>query len=158
MFLLPCYFALFILYFMTDFNILYQMATKPLTTEAIALTEKKMDMALEDIIKMSKNPKSRGRKQRRVPVRSFFLWKQAYLSDIFSLFLGCHHNIWILCPFRTKFRSFPIILLKINLQRFDVLWIQDRHLDRYEMVAAKVHYLFIYFAHDLTFLCVFQRW
>ncbi|KAF3951750.1 hypothetical protein CMV_022634 [Castanea mollissima] len=43
------------------------MATKPLTTEAIALTEKKMDMALEDIIKMSKNPKSRGRKQRRVP-------------------------------------------------------------------------------------------
>lgn len=76
MFLLPCYFALFILYFMTDFNILYQMATKPLTTEAIALTEKKMDMALEDIIKMSKNPKSRGRKQRRVPVRSFsfFFW------------------------------------------------------------------------------------
>ncbi|XP_010676288.2 uncharacterized protein LOC104892146 isoform X2 [Beta vulgaris subsp. vulgaris] len=29
------------------------MATKPLTTEAIALTEKKMDMSLDDIIKMS---------------------------------------------------------------------------------------------------------
>ncbi|ESW30570.1 hypothetical protein PHAVU_002G164100 [Phaseolus vulgaris] len=41
------------------------MAAKPLTTEAIALTEKKMDMTLDDIIKMSKNPKNK--KQRRVP-------------------------------------------------------------------------------------------
>lgn len=31
--------------------------TKPLTTEAIALTEKKMDMTLDDIIKMSKPAK-----------------------------------------------------------------------------------------------------
>ncbi|KAL9679820.1 hypothetical protein QQ045_017690 [Rhodiola kirilowii] len=31
--------------------------TKPLTTEAIALTEKKMDMSLDDIIKMSKPAK-----------------------------------------------------------------------------------------------------
>nr|XP_048320089.1 uncharacterized protein LOC107429820 [Ziziphus jujuba var. spinosa] len=43
------------------------MAAKPLTTEAIALTEKKMDMTLDDIIKMSKNKTSRGRKQRRAP-------------------------------------------------------------------------------------------
>ncbi|RYR10410.1 hypothetical protein Ahy_B05g078866 [Arachis hypogaea] len=43
------------------------MAAKPLTTEAIALTEKKMDMTLDDIIKMSKNKKTR--KQRRVPVK-----------------------------------------------------------------------------------------
>ncbi|KAL5181980.1 hypothetical protein HKD37_01G002760 [Glycine soja] len=40
------------------------MATKPLTTEAIALTEKKMDMTLDDIIKMSKNTKNK--KPRRV--------------------------------------------------------------------------------------------
>ncbi|KAL9268077.1 hypothetical protein AKJ16_DCAP22192 [Drosera capensis] len=33
----------------------FQMAAKPLTTEAIALTEKKMNMALDDIIKMSKD-------------------------------------------------------------------------------------------------------
>ncbi|KAG4972874.1 hypothetical protein AAZX31_11G017200 [Glycine max] len=44
------------------------MAAKPLTTEAIALTEKKMDMTLDDIIKMSKNPKNK--KQRRVPNKS----------------------------------------------------------------------------------------
>ncbi|KAH7513735.1 hypothetical protein FEM48_Zijuj11G0012900 [Ziziphus jujuba var. spinosa] len=44
-----------------------KMAAKPLTTEAIALTEKKMDMTLDDIIKMSKNKTSRGRKQRRAP-------------------------------------------------------------------------------------------
>ncbi|CAH9141375.1 unnamed protein product [Cuscuta epithymum] len=31
------------------------MTVKPLTTDAIALTEKKMDMSLDDIIKMSKN-------------------------------------------------------------------------------------------------------
>ncbi|XP_057450072.1 uncharacterized protein LOC130741245 [Lotus japonicus] len=44
------------------------MAAKPLSTKAIALTEKKMDMTLDDIIKMSKNPKST--KQRRVPNKS----------------------------------------------------------------------------------------
>ncbi|XP_062146074.1 uncharacterized protein LOC133854059 [Alnus glutinosa] len=43
------------------------MATKPLTSEAIAITEKKMDMALEDIIKLSKNTKTKPKKQRRAP-------------------------------------------------------------------------------------------
>ncbi|XP_004298906.1 PREDICTED: uncharacterized protein LOC101290859 [Fragaria vesca subsp. vesca] len=44
-------------------------AVKPLTTEAIALTEKKMDMALDDIIKMAKvAPK--GKKQQRVSNKS----------------------------------------------------------------------------------------
>ncbi|KAF7828145.1 uncharacterized protein G2W53_019309 [Senna tora] len=42
------------------------MAAKPLSTEAIALTEKKMDMTLDDIIKMSKNT-SKVKTQRRVP-------------------------------------------------------------------------------------------
>ncbi|XP_059639932.1 uncharacterized protein LOC132282319 isoform X2 [Cornus florida] len=40
------------------------MAAKPLTTEAIALTEKKMDMALDDIIKMSKTTTTKAKKQR----------------------------------------------------------------------------------------------
>ncbi|GAB4857561.1 hypothetical protein Ancab_015469 [Ancistrocladus abbreviatus] len=40
------------------------MAAKPLTTEAIALTEKKMDMTLDDIIKMSKNHAVKNKKQR----------------------------------------------------------------------------------------------
>ncbi|EPS61520.1 hypothetical protein M569_13277 [Genlisea aurea] len=40
------------------------MAAKPLTTEAIALTEKKMDMSLDDIIKMSKNNTTKHKKQR----------------------------------------------------------------------------------------------
>ncbi|XP_031280908.1 uncharacterized protein LOC116139370 isoform X2 [Pistacia vera] len=43
------------------------MAAKPLTTEAIALTEKKMDMSLDDIIKMSKNPAATKPKQQRRP-------------------------------------------------------------------------------------------
>ncbi|XWS50094.1 hypothetical protein CRYUN_Cryun12cG0059000 [Craigia yunnanensis] len=46
------------------------MAAKPLTSEAIALTEKKMDMALDDIIKMSKNTSNKANKQRRVPNKS----------------------------------------------------------------------------------------
>ncbi|KAF3448711.1 hypothetical protein FNV43_RR09424 [Rhamnella rubrinervis] len=46
------------------------MAAKPLTTEAIALTEKKMDMTLDDIIKMSKNNASKPKKQRRAPNKS----------------------------------------------------------------------------------------
>ncbi|KAL8238865.1 hypothetical protein R6Q59_015432 [Mikania micrantha] len=42
------------------------MAAKPLTTAAIAMTEKKMDMSLDDIIKMSKNGTgaNKGYKQR----------------------------------------------------------------------------------------------
>lgn len=48
------------------------MEAKPRTNEAIALTAKKVDMALEDIIKMSKHPKSKPRKQQRVPVRCLF--------------------------------------------------------------------------------------
>ncbi|XP_022985420.1 uncharacterized protein LOC111483428 isoform X2 [Cucurbita maxima] len=43
------------------------MAAKPLTTEAIAVTEKKMDMALDDIIKMSKITGNKARKERRFP-------------------------------------------------------------------------------------------
>lgn len=35
-----------------------KMVAKPLTTEFVALTEKKMDMTLDDIIKMSKDPKT----------------------------------------------------------------------------------------------------
>uniref|UniRef100_A0A175YGN9 Uncharacterized protein n=1 Tax=Daucus carota subsp. sativus TaxID=79200 RepID=A0A175YGN9_DAUCS len=46
------------------------MATKPLTTEAIAITEKKMDMTLDDIIKMSKTNTSKPKKQQRVPIKS----------------------------------------------------------------------------------------
>ncbi|XP_057966841.1 uncharacterized protein LOC131157023 [Malania oleifera] len=45
------------------------MASKPLTNEAIALTEKKMDMTLDDIIKMSKNTTFKAKKQ-RVPNKS----------------------------------------------------------------------------------------
>uniref|UniRef100_A0A5B7A177 Uncharacterized protein n=1 Tax=Davidia involucrata TaxID=16924 RepID=A0A5B7A177_DAVIN len=40
------------------------MAAKPLTTETIALTEKKMDMTLDDIIKMSKSTTTKAKKQR----------------------------------------------------------------------------------------------
>ncbi|KAI4364961.1 hypothetical protein MLD38_020993 [Melastoma candidum] len=40
------------------------MATKPMTKEAIALTEKKMDMALDDIIKMSKTGGPKVKKSR----------------------------------------------------------------------------------------------
>ncbi|KAA8528229.1 hypothetical protein F0562_035520 [Nyssa sinensis] len=40
------------------------MAAKPLTNETIALTEKKMDMTLDDIIKMSKSTTTKAKKER----------------------------------------------------------------------------------------------
>ncbi|XP_031372010.1 uncharacterized protein LOC116187441 isoform X2 [Punica granatum] len=40
------------------------MATQPMTSEAIALTQKKMDMALDDIIKMSKRAATKAKKSR----------------------------------------------------------------------------------------------
>ncbi|KAE8717511.1 nucleoside diphosphate kinase III [Hibiscus syriacus] len=46
------------------------MAAKPLTSETIALTEKKMDMTLDDIIKMSKNTSNKGKKPQRIPNKS----------------------------------------------------------------------------------------
>lgn len=49
------------------------MAGKPLTAEAIALTEKKMDMSLDDIIKMGKINPSKAKKQRKFPNRSLKL-------------------------------------------------------------------------------------
>ncbi|XVE58075.1 hypothetical protein DITRI_Ditri04bG0141200 [Diplodiscus trichospermus] len=45
------------------------MAPKPLTSEAIAVTEKKMDMTLDDIIKLSKTT-NKAKKQRRAPNKS----------------------------------------------------------------------------------------
>ncbi|CAM0958027.1 unnamed protein product [Alopecurus aequalis] len=45
------------------------MEAVPLTAEAIAFTEKKMDMTLEDIIKMSKKKVPAGKKAPRQPVK-----------------------------------------------------------------------------------------
>ncbi|KAK1275285.1 hypothetical protein QJS04_geneDACA012816 [Acorus gramineus] len=46
------------------------MAMKPLTSEAIALTERKMDMTLDDIIKMSKKSSLKGKKLLRASIKS----------------------------------------------------------------------------------------
>nr|XP_043628047.1 uncharacterized protein LOC122599583 isoform X2 [Erigeron canadensis] len=44
------------------------MATEPLTTVSVAMTVKKMDMSLDDIIKMSKNGNGASKgKQQRIP-------------------------------------------------------------------------------------------
>uniref|UniRef100_A0ACD6A0C0 Uncharacterized protein n=1 Tax=Avena sativa TaxID=4498 RepID=A0ACD6A0C0_AVESA len=45
------------------------MESVPLTAEAIAFTEKKMDMTLEDIIKMSKKKTPAGKKASRQPIK-----------------------------------------------------------------------------------------
>ncbi|KAG6481659.1 hypothetical protein ZIOFF_058277 [Zingiber officinale] len=46
------------------------MATKALTKEAIAMTEKKMNMSLDDIIKMSKKNSAKGKRPPRPPNRN----------------------------------------------------------------------------------------
>ncbi|XP_062196061.1 uncharacterized protein LOC133899130 [Phragmites australis] len=45
------------------------MESLPITAEAIAFTEKKMDMTLEDIIKMSKKNNPGGKKPPRQPIK-----------------------------------------------------------------------------------------
>ncbi|XP_061957435.1 uncharacterized protein LOC133678927 [Populus nigra] len=45
------------------------MATKPLSREEIANTEKKLDMPLDEIIKMSKNT-TKPKKQQRAPIKN----------------------------------------------------------------------------------------
>ncbi|XP_006659354.1 uncharacterized protein LOC102715602 [Oryza brachyantha] len=45
------------------------MESVPLTAEAIAFTEKKMDMTLDDIIKMSKKKNPGGKKPTRQPIK-----------------------------------------------------------------------------------------
>ncbi|KAJ6701860.1 RIBOSOME MATURATION FACTOR, partial [Salix koriyanagi] len=45
------------------------MAIKPLSREEIANTEKKLDMPLDDIIKMSKNT-TKPKKQQRAPIKN----------------------------------------------------------------------------------------
>ncbi|KAG8087178.1 hypothetical protein GUJ93_ZPchr0010g10607 [Zizania palustris] len=46
-----------------------EMESLPLTAEAIAFTEKKMDMTLDDIIKMSKKKNPGGKKPPRQPIK-----------------------------------------------------------------------------------------
>jgi len=53
---------------LTNPNLL-EMESVPLTAEAIAFTEKKMDMTLEDIIKMSKKKIPAGKKAPRQPIK-----------------------------------------------------------------------------------------
>ncbi|KAF3780893.1 hypothetical protein EJ110_NYTH38205 [Nymphaea thermarum] len=53
--------------FVVDYMSVFGMAAKPaFTNEAIALTEKKIDMTLDDIVKMSKKPASKGKNTRIV--------------------------------------------------------------------------------------------
>ncbi|XP_042397013.1 uncharacterized protein LOC121987186 isoform X1 [Zingiber officinale] len=47
-----------------------QMETKALTEEAISMTEKKMNMSLDDIIKMSKKNAAKGKRPPRPPIKN----------------------------------------------------------------------------------------
>ncbi|KAK4801232.1 hypothetical protein SAY86_021719 [Trapa natans] len=60
------------------------MEAQPLTKESLALTEKKMDMALDDIIKMSKGKEAKG-KRARVPNKSRRAFNNAAQDKSMSL-------------------------------------------------------------------------
>ncbi|KAG6466852.1 hypothetical protein ZIOFF_075336 [Zingiber officinale] len=51
-------------------SIAMQMETKALTEEAISMTEKKMNMSLDDIIKMSKKNAAKGKRPPRPPIKN----------------------------------------------------------------------------------------
>ncbi|KAK2664293.1 hypothetical protein Ddye_002867 [Dipteronia dyeriana] len=91
------------------------MAAKPLTTEAIALTEKKMDMTLDDIIKMSKNTTAtKTKQQHRVPNKGQKTFGNAVQEKAFKVrqYMGSRSSVrqGVLAQRRSNFQGnhFPL--------------------------------------------------
>uniref|UniRef100_A0A1D1ZI85 Centrosome and spindle pole associated protein 1 n=2 Tax=Anthurium amnicola TaxID=1678845 RepID=A0A1D1ZI85_9ARAE len=91
------------------------MAAKSLTTEAIALTEKKVDMSLDDIIKMSKKNAYKGKRPPRVSNKSRGFQRTVAPQRNFSKvqrFMDSRSSVrqGVLAQRRTNFRAnqFPL--------------------------------------------------
>ncbi|KAL5750098.1 hypothetical protein ACOSP7_024701 [Xanthoceras sorbifolium] len=90
------------------------MAAKPLTSETIALTEKKMDMTLDDIIKMSKNTVPQTKKQHRVPNKSQKAFSNTVQEKAFKVrqYMGSRSSVrqGVLAQRRSNFQGnhFPL--------------------------------------------------
>ncbi|KAK4758569.1 hypothetical protein SAY87_019870 [Trapa incisa] len=95
------------------------MEAKPLTKEALALTEKKMDMALDDIIKMSKVKATKG-KMPRVHNKSRGTFKNAAQDKSMKLrgFVNYRPSLrqGVLAQKRSNFQGnhFPLVKKVIN--------------------------------------------
>ncbi|KAJ6792448.1 uncharacterized protein M6B38_262515 [Iris pallida] len=89
-------------------------AIKPLTTEAIALTEKKMDMTLDEIIKMSKKTTTKEKRPPRPPVKSqgFLNGSASRRNSVIQRFMDSRSSIrqGVLAQRRSNFRGnqFPV--------------------------------------------------
>ncbi|XP_020256280.1 uncharacterized protein LOC109833132 [Asparagus officinalis] len=90
------------------------MAAKPLTTEAIALTEKKMDMALDDIIKMSNTTTAKEKKapRRQINGQRFMDGVASRHTNRVQRFMGSRASIrqGVLAQARSNFHGnqFPL--------------------------------------------------
>ncbi|KAJ6828465.1 uncharacterized protein M6B38_361900 [Iris pallida] len=91
-------------------------AIKPLTTEAIALTEKKMDMTLDDIIKMSKKTTTKENWPPRPPVkrRGLLNGSASRYNTVVQRFMDSRSSIrqGVLAQRRSNFRGnqFPVTM------------------------------------------------
>ncbi|CAL9763919.1 unnamed protein product [Musa acuminata subsp. burmannicoides] len=110
------------------------MATKPLTTEAIALTEKKMDMTLDDIIKMSKKNPMKGKRPQRPPIKSqgFQNGNASHGNTRMQRFIDSRSSIrqGILAKRRSNFHSDKFPITTEVAQKAAVMPVSNRRINR----------------------------
>ncbi|KAG6505927.1 hypothetical protein ZIOFF_031240 [Zingiber officinale] len=91
------------------------MAMKALTKEAIAMTEKKMNMSLDDIIKMSKKNAAKGKRPPRPPIKNqgFRNRNPSHGNTVLQGFMDSRSSIrqGVLAKRRSNFHGnqFPVI-------------------------------------------------
>ncbi|RAL49925.1 unnamed protein product [Cuscuta campestris] len=120
------------------------MEAEPLTTEAIALTEKKMDMTLDDIIKMSKNDsyKVKNGKQRVSNKSHKFYNNGAHdKSDKFKRFMETKSSLrqGNLAKRRSSIHDNQFPWITQAARRAAVAPIRSRGFNRSRVAAPRVH-------------------
>ncbi|XP_076904002.1 uncharacterized protein LOC143559245 [Bidens hawaiensis] len=117
------------------------MAGKPLTTVEIALTEKKMDMTLDDIIKMSKNGTgaNKGKKQ-RLPNKNQKFSNNAVQDKSMRLrrFMDSRSTLrqGALAQRRSNFQGNQFPLAAEAARKAAVAPIHNRNFNRYQTVTS----------------------
>lgn len=120
------------------------MEVKPLTTEAIALTEKKMDMTLDDIIKMSKNDSYKVKNGKQgVSNRSHKIYNNGAhdKSAKFKRFMETRSSLrqGNLAKRRSSFHDNQFPLIAQEARRAAVAPICSRGFNRSRVAAPRVH-------------------
>ncbi|KAL0904093.1 hypothetical protein M5K25_026165 [Dendrobium thyrsiflorum] len=136
------------------------MAANAVSTEIIALTEKKMDMALDDIIKMSKKASFKGKQASRTSNKS-----QRFMNDHgiqrnskVQRFMNSRSSIrqGVLSQRRTSFKRNQFPVTTAVARRGDVATIRNR-----VVYPSKQRYFLVFYVNDgkiHAFECASHMW